>query len=125
MREMELFERITPDFRFSDERGALVQLVHQGYTQINVLTTKAGVLRGGHYHKRSTEAFFVVSGRVTVDFSRDGARQSETFAAGEFFRILPYVSHAMHFAEDTVMVAMYDIPVENDDGSKDIYAEEN
>lgn len=122
---MALFELLTPDFQFGDERGSLTQLVHQGYTQVNVLTTKAGVLRGGHYHKRSTEAFFVVSGRLTVEFRRDSEMQTESFREGAFFQIPPYVSHSMRFEEDTVLVAMYDIPVENADGSKDIYAKEN
>ena len=123
MREMDLFERLKPDFEFNDERGSLAQLVHQGYAQINVLTTRAGVTRGGHYHKRSTEAFFVVGGQVRVTFSRGEAREIETFAKNDFFRIPPYVSHAMAFDEDTVLVALYDIPVETADGGKDIYAE--
>lgn len=120
---MELFERIKPDFQFSDQRGSLVQLVHQGYEQVNVLTTKAGVTRGGHYHKRSTEAFFVVSGQVTVEFKKDTEAQTETFSEGEFFRIFPFVSHTMSFPEDTVLVAMYDRAVEQADGTKDIFAE--
>ena len=66
---MELYERVRPDFEFSDTRGALVQLVHEGYEQVNVLTTRAGVTRGGHYHKETAEAFFVVDGRVTVGLS--------------------------------------------------------
>ena len=123
MRDMELFERIKPDFQFSDQRGALVQLVHQGYEQVNVLTTKAGVTRGGHYHKLSTEAFFVVSGQVTVEFKKDAETQTETFTEGDFFRIPPFVSHTMSFPEDTVLVAMYDRTVEKSDGTKDIYAE--
>lgn len=119
---MELFERIKPDFQFSDQRGSLVQLVHQGYEQVNILTTRAGVTRGGHYHKRSTEAFFVVSGQVTVEFKKDTEAQTETFSEGEFFRIFPFVSHTMSFPEDTVLVAMYDRAVEQADGTKDIYS---
>lgn len=123
MREMSLFERMTPDFRFQDERGSLVQLVHEGYEQINVLTTRAGVVRGGHYHKISTEAFFVVSGKVTVDFKSESCSETETFGQGEFFQISPFVSHTMRFSEDTVLVAMYDRTVELEDGTRDIYAE--
>ena len=52
---------IKPDFVFEDERGSLVQLVHEGYKQINVVTSKAGVKRGRHYHKLNREGFYVVS----------------------------------------------------------------
>jgi dTDP-4-dehydrorhamnose 3,5-epimerase-like enzyme len=39
---------LKPDFVFEDERGSLVQLVRDGYKQINVVTSKAGVERGRH-----------------------------------------------------------------------------
>lgn len=119
---MELYERVRPDFEFSDTRGALVQLVHEGYEQVNVLTTRAGVTRGGHYHKETAEAFFVVDGRVTVGLERAGARQEETFERGSFFRIPPHVVHTMAFEADTVLVAMYEKAVERPDGSKDIFS---
>lgn len=120
---MVFFEWLNPDFQFSDGRGSLVQLVHEGYKQINVVTTRAGVTRGGHYHKISTEAFFVVSGQVAVEFRKGAAMRCETFHEGEFFRIPPLVSHTMHFLKDTVLVAMYDHAVDLSDGTKDIYAE--
>ena len=47
-----------------------------------------------------------------------------TFKEGEFFEIVPFVLHNMYFPEDCLMVQMYDIPVENEDGTKDIYMEE-
>ncbi len=119
--KMELYKRLTPDFRFRDERGSLVQLVHSGYEQINVLTTKAGVVRGKHYHKETEEAFFVVDGRVTVVFERDNERQTVCFVKDDFFCIYPWVRHTMQFDEDTLMVAMYEHCVELTDGTKDIY----
>ena len=53
------------------------------------------------------------------------ARRSESavFHAGDFFSIGPYVSHSMFFPEDCVMVQMYDRPVEQPDGKKDIYSD--
>lgn len=38
----ELYELLTPDFTFQDERGELAQLVHTGYEQVNVLVSRAG-----------------------------------------------------------------------------------
>ena len=110
------------DFSFTDARGSLTQLVHEGYQQVNVLFTRSGVNRGGHYHKTATECFYVVSGSVEVTASRDGVTEKRLFGRESFFQVDPYVLHSMYFPEDCVLVAMYDICVERPDGTKDIYA---
>lgn len=119
-----MYQLLTPDFIFVDNRGTLVQLVHGGYTQVNIITTNQGVLRGNHYHKLCREAFYVVSGCVKVTLIADGQRQETLFKYGEFFEIPPMVLHEMFYPEDCVMVALYDRPVENEQGEKDIYVPE-
>lgn len=121
---MELFRRIKVDFQHVDARGSLTQLVHQGFAQINVLKSKKGATRGAHFHKRSHEAFYIVNGSVDVLFKSKEREESITFHEGEFFEIPPFVLHNMVFPEDCLMVQMYDIPVENEDGSKDIFTED-
>ena len=121
---MDLYTVLNPDFRFEDERGALVQLVSGGYEQVNVLTTRAGVVRGGHFHKETTEAFYVVNGAVTVTFERNEETRTETFTEGMFFCVNPFVVHTMAFAVDTTLVALYARSVERKDGTKDIYRRE-
>jgi mannose-6-phosphate isomerase-like protein (cupin superfamily) len=120
---MSLYERLTVDFEHADDRGKLVQLLHDGYKQVNVLRTNKGVTRGGHYHKICREAFFIISGSVEVSFKNRDQLECVTFQADDFFRIDPYVVHSMFFLEDCVMVQMYDVPVEQQDGTKDIYVE--
>ena len=110
---------IQTDFNFTDERGMLVQLIHKGYRQINVITSRKGVVRGGHYHKLNEEAFYVVSGLLEVDVNGETAR----FGAGDFFGIEAYDMHSFRFLEDTVLVSMYSGGVEMPDGTKDIYTE--
>jgi len=116
-----LYELLTPDFEFEDERGKLVQLIHQGYEQVNVLISRADTLRGGHYHKYSREVFYVVEGSVALTFTKGQEKAERTFHAGEFFLILPQVVHSMFFPENCTLVAMYDKCVEQADGGKDIY----
>lgn len=121
-----LINTLSVDFSFEDARGSLVQLVHEGYQQINVLKTNKGVFRGGHYHKISREAFFVISGCVEVAVYAVNCSENEQkylFKQGDFFEVVPNTVHSMDFPEDCVMVAMYDICVEKTDGSKDIYSE--
>ena len=120
---MELVQVLQTDFEHSDDRGRLTQLVHEGFRQINVLTTKQGVTRGGHFHRLSREAFYVISGSVELELKTAGRSESVTFHAGDFFAIEPLISHSMFFPEDCVMVQMYDRPVEQPNGEKDIYSE--
>lgn len=110
---------IKTDFEFTDERGTLVQLIHEGYRQINVITSRKGVVRGGHYHKQNEEAFYIVSGELEVEVNGETAR----FQAGDFFGIEPFDMHSFRFLEDTVLVSMYSGGVELPDGSKDIFTE--
>ena len=114
---------IKPDFVFEDERGTLTQLVHGGYNQINVVTSKAGVERGNHYHALNREGFYVVEGRFSLDASLDGKSESYEFKKGDMFIIEPNVMHRFVYLEDTVLVAFYDKGVELTDGTKDIISE--
>lgn len=121
----ELYQKLDADFVHADDRGCLTQLVHEGFSQFNILETRKGVTRGGHYHKVSKEAFFVVAGSVRVTFKYEDEEQTTLFSKGDFFLIPPGVIHSLDFPEDCILAAMYDIPVEKKDGTKDIFAEED
>lgn len=107
------------DFEFSDDRGTLIQLIHEGYQQINVITSKQGVVRGCHYHKENDEAFYIISGSLEVDVNGD----KFTFHEGDFFGIEANDMHSFYFLEDTVLVSMYSKGVEKENGEKDIFTE--
>lgn len=116
-----LIDFFQTDFNFEDERGTLTQLIHTGYQQINVITSKKGVQRGGHYHRLNREAFYIVAGRVELTAKQGEMTEQHIFEQGEFFGIGPNVSHEFLFLENTVLVSMYDHGVEMSDGTKDIF----
>ena len=97
---MELYRVLQPDFNFDDARGKLCQLVHDDWKQVNVLVTKAGVIRGVHYHKISKEAFYLISGSVNVRFRNGNECASKHFDKGDFFMVIPEVVHELSFPED-------------------------
>ena len=101
-----------------------MQLVHEGFSQVNVLESGAGSSRGAHFHKRAMEAFYVVNGSVEVTLMNKEKTECVTFRQGDFFEIVPFVLHNMYFPEDCLMVQLYSIPVENADGTKDIFMED-
>ncbi len=119
-----LMERLNVDFEHKDDRGTLTQLVHKGYSQINVVTSKAGVFRGGHYHQLNTEAYYIIKGSCRVTAKKDGKEETEVFCAGDLFRIGPYITHDFDYLEDSVLVTMYSLGVELDDGRMDSYISE-
>lgn len=114
-----MLKRIKTDFDFKDDRGTIVQLIHEGYAQINVITSKKGVFRGGHYHKENEEAFYIISGKLEVTVNGERA----IFADGDFFGIEANDMHSFNFLEDTTLVSMYSRGVGHSDGTKDIYKE--
>lgn len=118
-----LIEKLKTDFEFKDERGTLTQLVRRGYSQVNVITSKGGMLRGGHYHKLNTEAFFIVSGSCKVTAQKGKEKEEFEFHTGNFFRVSPYVFHEFYYYEETILVSMYSLGVELDDGTQDTYTE--
>ena len=114
---------IKPDFVFEDERGCLIQLVHEGWKQINVAVSKAGFERGNHFHRLNREGFYVIEGNFTVEAKLGGEKQIYDFKKGDMFIIEPNVIHRFVYHEDSVLVAFYDNGVELPDGTKDIYSE--
>ncbi len=121
---MRLYNIREVDFQHIDARGSLTQLIHNGFAQVNVLESKAGTKRGAHFHKVSVEAFFLIKGCVEVEFIGKEFNEKVFFKQGDFFEIHPYILHDMFFPEYCLMVQLYDKPVENEDGTKDIFMEE-
>ncbi len=118
-----MLEFIKVDFEFSDDRGVLKQLCHDGWCQVNYLFTKKGVFRGNHYHKENQEAFYIIDGEIDLVLEKDGKKEEYTVKTGDFFIIKPFVIHSMTFKKDTSMIALYDKGVEKD-GKKDIFIPE-
>lgn len=117
-----LVEFIKPDFEFKDERGALTQLVHGGWNQVNYITSAAGSFRGDHYHLQNKEAFYVISGRFKLTLKHNKTHETAEYdiKAGDFFIIYPDVTHSFDYPVETTLISMYDKGVELPDGTKDI-----
>lgn len=115
---------LRPDFQFDDERGRLVQLVHEGYRQINVIRSLRGVRRGGHWHEQNDEAFYLIEGLLELEAVCGRESERRVFRAGDFFMIPRRVCHSFYFLEDTTLVSMYSAGVELEDGTKDIVSKE-
>lgn len=118
-----MIQFVEPNFVNEGSRGKLVQLVRDGYKQVNVIESVAGSVRGGHYHKFNAECFYVVSGALTLKLSRDEEREQHDFEEGAMFMVPPYVRHTFEYLKDTVLVSLYSDGVEISQTQKDIWTE--
>lgn len=116
-----LIRILKPDFEFDNENGKLVQVIHEGWKQVNVIMSYAESIRGGHYHKFNTECFYVINGKFKLHVRRNKFSESYVFQAGEMFTIPAYVYHTFEYMEDTLLVALYSQGVELDINTKDIW----
>ena len=116
-----LIKMMKPDFIFENEAGSLKQLVHDGWKQINVISSVAGAVRGNHYHKYNDECFYVIQGAFRITIRKDEKKEEYLMKTGDMFRVCPYVFHTFEYVEDTILVSMYSEGVELDLGEKDIW----
>lgn len=123
---MKMIEILTPDFTFTDDRGTLTQLVHEGFSQVNAVFTKAGKIRGNfHYHEGTKELFFVIKGKIEITAKYNGVSENYTFSDGDMFMVNENVRHTFSYIDDTYLVALYTNPIEKEDGTKDIIPDED
>ena len=115
---------LKPDFVFEDERGGLIQLVHDGFKQFNVINSKQGAIRGGHYHKGNEELFFIIKGKVRLFLKYKEFQEEYIFEDNDMFLIEKEVIHDFEFLKDTLLVSMYNKGVELENGMKDIIKDE-
>ena len=116
-----VFEKMEPDFANLDERGGLVQLVREGYRQINYIFSQAGSVRGGHYHQVNEELFYIISGKFELLLEEKNIKEQYVFKAGDMFKIPAGIKHTFTYLEDTMLISMYDKGVELSNGEMDIY----
>lgn len=120
---MKLVEFLSPDFSYSNENGLLIQLVHDGWKQVNVIFSKSNSIRGGHYHKYNEEVFYVIRGAFCLSVWKSEQRETYQITAGDMFLIHRQAFHTFEYTADTWLVSMYSNGVELDEDIKDIWTE--
>lgn len=121
---------------FSDDRGALSEFwrasltdgLHRArFVQANLSRSRAGVLRGMHFHRRQADLWTPIEGRALValvDLRRKGTAASPASPAdafelgtGESLFIPPLVAHGFYALTELVLVYLV---TEEFDGSDEL-----
>ena len=118
-----LIKTLQPDFVFENEAGSLKQLVHEGWKQVNVITSNSGAIRGNHYHKFNEEAFYIIKGSFNLIVWKGLEKERYYMKSGDMFLVFPYVFHSFEYFEETILVSMYSNGVELSNTMKDIWTE--
>jgi L-fuculose-phosphate aldolase len=118
--ELPVTDRFLRQKRLIQERGELALIEdgtiirHLGYFS---LKRGAGYFRGGHYHEKKTERFYVISGRLRLRFV-----DLETNTAGEIqigkgtrLAIHPRCAHLFSADENAEVIEYYDSSYDPDD----------
>lgn len=82
---------------FEDDRGRIQDLIDGPIDSVTRITTKKWAIRGNHWHERTTQWTYILSGQLLM---ANGGR-TRTVGAGEMVVHLPGEPHAWQAVVDT------------------------
>lgn len=105
-------KRLKSNFEHKDTRGVLIEVIRGNcWKQMNFYTIKKGFLRGGHYHKRTRELFFITDGKCLVKVFNVKTKKEKRFIAKEMdlFIVEPFEAHYLKALRDLKMITLLSI----------------
>ncbi len=89
-----------------DERGEIIDLiVNENINAVTLVTCKKGAVRGNHYHKKTTQWEYLISGKIKLVSQRDNEEKVETIVEeGELVITPPNEKHAIVALEDSELM---------------------
>lgn len=93
--------------RWVDEKGEFVQISwREDIGHLAFFELRKGQFRGGHYHERKEEVFYVVSGTIRAVFADlgSGGRETRILEKGMKVRVGTRVGHRFEGVEDSLVI---------------------
>lgn len=91
---------------FHDDRGDITDILqHVPVDSVTLITCVKGAIRANHYHKESIQYSYVISGEI-IAYSQMPEMELKSchLRAGDMLTSPPMESHALHAAEDSVLI---------------------
>lgn len=102
----------------SDNRGSFSELIKsREFGQVSLNVIKPGETKGGHYHFRKTERFFIIKGEVLAKLEGLNGSKDVRLTVGDYIDTPPLVKHSFINVgqEDAYMIIYCDEPYSPDD----------
>jgi dTDP-4-dehydrorhamnose 3,5-epimerase-like enzyme len=113
------FRSVTFYSTLSDHRGHFYGITNQGvWKEVNVIHTRASQVRGGHFHRYTTEVIFMLAGKANVILTSCDDLNNSTqliLSTGEGIEIPPKTLHDFHYLEDSSHLQLLDLPFDPND----------
>ncbi len=81
---------------FKDHRGIISDIIeNENINAITLLTIKKGKVRGNHYHKKTFQWNYIISGKMKLVTKKNGIKKSITLNKDDVAVTRPYEQHAL------------------------------
>ncbi len=106
-----------------DARGSITDvLTRQPFDAATIIESRAGAVRGNHYHKDTIQWTYVLSGRLLIAASRDeGVIDEREALPGDLVRHDAFEAHSVKALEDSVFLVLTRGPRSGADYESDTY----
>jgi dTDP-4-dehydrorhamnose 3,5-epimerase-like enzyme len=93
---------------FEDSRGTITDIVEQiDFNGATIISSKAGSIRGNHYHKESVQYIYVLEGKMLSRSKKMGEKLTEVVVKkGDLVSHEKYEAHMFEALEDTTFLVL-------------------
>lgn len=96
-----------PKTAFRDSRGSILDILDDVIlNSVTLITNKKGAVRANHFHKKTVQYTFVLSGRVRYVSKGPRGRKSAVLKAGDLAVSPPNEAHATEALTDATFLAL-------------------
>lgn len=117
-----MYKLINNYFKHEDERGSITGLIDFGnWQEMNLITSKSGSIRGGHYHELTEELFYILEGTIKIKLENINTKEKSTIIANtnDVLLIQPNVIHTFEMLTDSKWINL--LSIKNNTKQPDIY----
>ncbi|MDD5301854.1 MAG: cupin domain-containing protein [Elusimicrobia bacterium] len=92
---------------FKDARGAILDILDDApLNSVTLITNKKGAVRANHFHKKTVQYTFVLTGRIRYVGKGPGGRKTAVLKAGDLAVSPPNEAHATEALTDATFLAL-------------------
>ena len=97
-----------PEIAHEDERGRIIDVMEAlEFNYATVITSRKGVTRGNHYHRKTTQWVYLLRGRMLAHSRMPNATQERAvLEQGDLLKNPPFEQHALTALEDSEFLVL-------------------